>query len=54
MDAVKRLAARAGDAVARAGDVVVGDIDTIGIHKLNAQGNTYGKVVVARELVWLE
>lgn len=47
MDAVKRLAARAGDAV-------VGDIDTIGIHKLNAQGHTYGKVVVARELVWLE
>ncbi len=47
---VKSLAARAGDAIGNA----VGEADTIGIHPLNAQGNTYGKVVVARELVWLE
>lgn len=49
--AVKSLAARAGDAI---GNAVVGEIDKIGIHPLNAQGNTDGKVVVARELVWLE
>lgn len=47
---VKSLAARAGDAIGNA----VGEADTIGIHPLNAQGNTYGEVVVARELVWLE